>query len=628
MVAQTRRTAASWQVLGAWRIHGGEPSVVLIDGGRRVPPLLCVLALQQPDDVDLADHVIAAIADTYGDPTPAALTTRIVASARAAHEVLRDDAVGTASNERRRAALICLARRGAQVYLAHAGPVAFQLVPTTSGDAPAAPPLPTPLTAPLGRQGEAPISLAALPLTPQTLLAVAAGPLAARWDEDAWAWLLQTHEPDEIRARLDDLRQKLDVPDMTVALVAPGMARQERSARRSRFGERRPRPARAAAHAHGAPEVANTPAAQPSAVPPEHSRSVLAGVLFALFLALVAGGMLVQRAPSSLFVGIASAPPPAAVLAGASASSEHTKRMHPLSSRGAVWTSDDSVPLPAPVEAPAQQPLETIALGTLRTVVHRPEGAIRDLALLGRTLLVVDDAQGQVVKYFLDPYGPGPQPEVLWAAGERRSSVTLGQPARVASRQVGRPTANELIVLTADGTPWLLGNNTVSRLPALPVGAEVVRIAATPDVLYALTASPAAVWALALTQPASGWRHLLDAEGALDLAADEAVYLVWSQGQITRHAPPATLPFPAIIPGEPLRSPRAIAARPQLRRVLVLEPDHQRIIAFAKDGTPLQQFRFAPSASTGDLHVMAADDRRGWLVMADDTRVYFAPLPR
>lgn len=628
MVAAARNSATAWQVLGAWRLRSGAPQVVVIEGSRRLPPLLCVLAVDSVAEEELAEQVFEAVADAYADPTPAALTTRLAQAVRAADRVLLTANADAAGVDRSTAALACLVQRGEGVYIARAGPAACHTIPLDTSGGPLEPPVPVPMTLPLGGPDEATIAFAAFPIRPQSALAVAVGPLVSRMEDDGWAWLFERPEARAVRQRLGELRRLPGVPDLTLALVAPGVPGAVETVppfHRSSRPDPRCAPARATPRKQPVPEVAEE---RPlAALSTGHSRTVLAGILFALLLTIGAGGILLQRQPAGAPALARLAPLPEHAAASVPPPRDTRGDTRLLSSRGIALAGDDNSTTRGQPEA-TPLPTQAIAVGTLRSIVHVPGARFRDLALLDRTLIVVDGNAGRIVKHLLDPFGSAAQPEVLWQMGEQRGAVMLERPAHVAALEPARPGDGELAVATDDGGWWLLAGGSVRALPALPAPSRVVRLAAAHRELYALTEAPGAVWTLALDRASEGWKRLVDAEGARDLAADGGYYLLHADGQITRHTATTRLPFPAIVAAEPLQSPRAIATHHRARRVYVLEPARQRIVVLAKDGRPAQQLRFSVGTTAGDLHLLAQDEGRGWIVAANSERVYVAPVPR
>lgn len=607
-------------------MQGGEPTVALVEGSRRLPPLLCVACVAGPREDEAADAIIEAVAGAYGDPAPAALTTRLVQTVRAAHRVLLAANAQAARGDRAEAALVCLAQRGDRMYLAHAGPATCYL---TRDDAPQperlAPLVPAATTLPIGLRGDAEVGLASVELAAGGVVAVAAGPLAPRLGDDGWAWLLKRADPDAVQERLATMTSAASVPDMTLALVAP--------AHRSFAGDRAPalpgQPRKVAARTSGAQQVRH-PApqrlseptiAESATLPAHHSRTVAAGALFATLALVVAAALLLWGIDGR--VPVLPEATPLAMLAGAP-TQERGESLRALSARGMAFDpSADAAGRPTRTQA-----TPTIHIGGLRDIVHVPNGVLTDLAILDRTLIVVEGSQGRILKYLLDPFGPALQADVLWQVGERRGTIVLGRPTHAVPLAAERSAAGEMVVATDDGGLWLLAQSALSMLPPLPAQARVARLAVTPQHIVALSRQPGAVWALPRQATEQGWQRWFDVDGVRDLTADGSVYLLHDDGRLTRRDESGVLPFPALVPGEPLYAPRAIATQAQSRGVYVLEPSRQRVVEFAKDGLFRRQFRYSADNAPADLRLLAHDERRGWLVLASAERAYIAPLPR
>lgn len=617
-------TAPQWHAVGTWRVHPGDPSVAVIEGDRRLPALLCVISGRSASAEETTSAVIEAVAAAYGDPAPAALTTRLVQAIRAANRALLAANADVVRSERSEAALMCLAQRGDHMYLAYAGPVACYVKRLGVREPERVAPLvPAATTLPLGLQSQVEVGLATVPLVPGSVLAAAAGPLAPRLGDDGWTWLLERAEPEVVGKRLAKIAAAASLPEMTLALVAPT---DERVDHGRTVPTRRASAVGPAAEARGRPVPQPRPSAEPAvtepaALPQHHSRTVAAAALFAALALVVAATLLLGKIRGQVTELLQ--PTPWATVADVPAA-EGVESMRTLSTRGmALDPASDAPTRPARTQA-----TPTIQIGPLREVVHLPNGTVSDVALLGRTLIVVEGRQGRILKYLLDPFGPLPQPEALWLAGERRGTIVLGRPTHVAPLADGRAAASKIVVATDDGSFWLLTPSALSMLPPLPAQARAARLAVAPQHVFALSHAPAAVWALARQAMEQGWQRRGAAAGVRDLATDGSVYLLHEDGQITRQDDGGALPFAAFVPGEPLRAPRALATQAHARGVYVLEPSQQRVVELAKDGQFRRQFRYSAVSAPADLHLLLHDERRGWLLLAGLERIYFAPLPK
>jgi len=115
----------------------------------------------------------------------------------------------------------------------------------------------------------------------------------------------------------------------------------------------------------------------------------------------------------------------------------------------------------------------------------------------------------------------------------------------------------------------------------------------------------------------------------VDMAADDAVYLLLSNGSIMRFAgeEPEVFTLQGLYP--PLEHPVAMFAPPDSRSVFVAEPAQARIVEFSRDGQFIRQFG---AVSDGEdpfeaLQAFGVDSRHDRLFIATDAGIHSVSLP-
>ena len=118
-------------------------------------------------------------------------------------------------------------------------------------------------------------------------------------------------------------------------------------------------------------------------------------------------------------------------------------------------------------------------------------------------------------------------------------------------------------------------------------------------------------------------------EQAVDMAIDGFVYLLFSDGSITKFAGGQRQPFAQEGLYPPLENPVGMYASPDIDSVFVMDGDGARVVEFSKEGKFVRQYRAAldgedPPERWGTFTI---DAQRGRLLVGTPTGVYSASLP-
>ena len=123
----------------------------------------------------------------------------------------------------------------------------------------------------------------------------------------------------------------------------------------------------------------------------------------------------------------------------------------------------------------------------------------------------------------------------------------------------------------------------------------------------------------------------INLNGAVDMAIDSAVYILYQNGTIQKFLGGQPVLFEMTNLDEPLKNPTAIYTAPDelVQYVYVTDAGNQRIIQFTKDGTFVQQFK--PAFETGvvfnDLRSIFVDEIGEKMYILNGNVFYAPKLP-
>jgi hypothetical protein len=117
---------------------------------------------------------------------------------------------------------------------------------------------------------------------------------------------------------------------------------------------------------------------------------------------------------------------------------------------------------------------------------------------------------------------------------------------------------------------------------------------------------------------------------AVDLAIDGNVYILHSDGRISKYGEGIAVPFPQSGLDEPLKSPCCIFVTGSLDdsgNVYVADAGNNRIVQFSKAGEFIRQFRSRDAGNMEALRGLVVDETRKKLYLVDGNTLYQVTLP-
>jgi hypothetical protein len=154
----------------------------------------------------------------------------------------------------------------------------------------------------------------------------------------------------------------------------------------------------------------------------------------------------------------------------------------------------------------------------------------------------------------------------------------------------------------------------------------VVDAAANQILRYSATAS-------GYDNPPDDWFSLSqarDLRGAVDIAIDGAVYVLYGTGRLEKFLRGEKQPFSLEGLAQPLQQTVALYADvdEEAKHVYVADPGAQRIVQFAKDGKFVRQFRFRQGDFLGRVADLRVDEANARLYFVAGDALYVCALPR
>ncbi|NLG49163.1 MAG: hypothetical protein GX552_03505 [Chloroflexi bacterium] len=271
------------------------------------------------------------------------------------------------------------------------------------------------------------------------------------------------------------------------------------------------------------------------------------------------------------------------------------------------------------------------------------------IVIHGIDVYLLNRGSDRIYKYMLNDVGDALQPvessPILAQKGELRGGVTLGDMVDLAWMKAGgQRTAESLVMLERTGV--LLSYDPQQGIDVLPVADSDIwlkpqAIASYFGNLYVLDPLLGRILKYvptdnAYTTPPSDYldRQLdIDLTGAVDMAIDGNLYLLFADGRIVKLLNGEPQPFNMASLPTPMRSPTTIfVSGPQEPDgegyVYVTDAGNERIVQFDKNGNFVRQFQ----ANLGEsqmqkLRGLYVDEERGRMFILSGQSLWLAELP-
>jgi hypothetical protein len=262
----------------------------------------------------------------------------------------------------------------------------------------------------------------------------------------------------------------------------------------------------------------------------------------------------------------------------------------------------------------------------------------------GIDVYVLDRGTDRVYKYLLNEVGDGLQDldvePVLLRKGDQREDIVVSDLIDMVWMSVGggRQTSN-LLVLESGGS--LLEYDPVFGLAVLPVGDKdkwryPQLIGGYFGNFYLLDSQANQIFKYLPTadggysNPSEAWLQVdADLVGAVDMAIDGSIYLLYADGRILKFVGGELAPFEQTELDEPLRGPTAIFTRPdeETKFLYVADAGNKRIVQFSKEGQFIRQFRPAEAGVFDQLKSLHVDEIGSKFYILSGNTLYMANIP-
>jgi len=269
----------------------------------------------------------------------------------------------------------------------------------------------------------------------------------------------------------------------------------------------------------------------------------------------------------------------------------------------------------------------------------------------GIDIYVLDKGLDRVYKYLFNPLKDGLQelgenvPEILLRAGDERDGLTVGDLVDMTWMPPGPGREwGSLLVLEESGA--LLEYEPSAGLKVLPVGrrgdlVEPRMIAGVEGRLLVLDASANQIL---VYEPGSGGYEGegipytnadLLLQGAVDMAVDGDVYLLYADGLVARLRGGQQLEFDLTGLETRMSNPTAMCVSHALEDgsnpgyIYIADSGNQRVLQFTKDGQFVRQFKpKRGDDSFADITGLYVDEEDGKMLVISNDRLLLANLPR
>jgi hypothetical protein len=271
---------------------------------------------------------------------------------------------------------------------------------------------------------------------------------------------------------------------------------------------------------------------------------------------------------------------------------------------------------------------------------------LRRVVVQGIDVFVLDLGTDRVYKFLLNEAGDALKPlegdQVLLRKGDQRGDFVVDELLDMAWVEAGGfRGASNLLTLDRKGHVLqyepLLG---LSEFPDADSSSWVEPTAASGYVgrLYLLDSKANQVFRFVLSN--SGYEGAptsyfdpetaVDVSQATDLAIDGHVFVLHSNGMISKYREGKGVPFPQNNLDVPLKSPRSLFVTGSMDDsgyVYVTDSGNQRIVQFSKAGEFLRQFRASDAMYMSDLRSVFVDEEQKRLFLLNGNKLYLAYLP-
>ncbi len=278
-------------------------------------------------------------------------------------------------------------------------------------------------------------------------------------------------------------------------------------------------------------------------------------------------------------------------------------------------------------------------------VLFQADGAdFKGLVVSGLDVYLLDAANHWVVRATLEDSGMGTQPgsdsPVVVESGMQIEGYTVGDLLDEAWAAAGNGRASSsLLVLTQD--THLLEFSPRTGLTLVPVTdtlrwEQPAAIATYLGNLYVLDTGSNQIFRYAYDggydSPPDDWFALAqarDLRGAVDMAIDGAIYILYADWRLERYLTGEQQEFPMDGLAEPLQQLAAVYTdlTEEVRHVYVADPGAARVVQFTKEGVFVRQFRFADGGTFDGVSALHVDEMNRRLYFVAGGTLYACALP-
>jgi hypothetical protein len=268
------------------------------------------------------------------------------------------------------------------------------------------------------------------------------------------------------------------------------------------------------------------------------------------------------------------------------------------------------------------------------------------LVVEGVEVYVLDSGTNRLFHHQLDDLGETLLPDegdvLLVAQGQQVGNVPVGNLMGMTwMPSGGNRQTSDLVVLSGDG---LLEYNpnwgmTTSALASQDAFVTPVAVSSYFGNFYVLDAQ--ANQLLRYLPTADGYNAPPESyflpdppgnlSGAVDLAIDGAIYILFGDGRINKFQGGVPVEFSVTGLDAPLRSPTAIFTAPddEIQYLYVADAGNQRIVQLEKDGRFLRQFKpsLGEAVTFANLQDIFVDEIGGRLYILDNNNLYVGNMP-
>ncbi len=305
--------------------------------------------------------------------------------------------------------------------------------------------------------------------------------------------------------------------------------------------------------------------------------------------------------------------------------------------------------LAAQVQATLDQVEGTIRLDAPLILYQAPdaEQATWDgLVISGSDVYLLDSKSGRVIRKVLDEKGVGLQADQGAPTVVRRGTTVggyaVGSLWKMAwAAAVDNRVSSGLLVVSEDRR--LLEYSPRRGLSVLALAGadkwqQPVAMASYRGNLYVLDAGSNQIFRYSAT--ANGYEsapdewfalaQARDLRGAVDMAIDGAIYVLYGAGRLEKFMRGDRQPFSLDGLAQPLQQPAALYTDvdDEAKHVYVADPGARRVVQFAKDGKFVRQFRFREGDFFARIADLRVDEANARLYFTAGNALYVCTLPR